>query len=88
MIKKKSNIKIWQKLKGNILKIVSNPKKGTIKVYNEKGKLIIKKTNLTAQQVRDVEDNVLIFMTNRLNSVGNRQQNKDQFDPLPVVVAE
>jgi hypothetical protein len=47
--KKPKNIWAWLQSKATILKIVSNPKNGTIKIYNKKGKIIIKKTNLTKE---------------------------------------
>ena len=60
---KTARIKKWLQSKGNILKIVSNPKRGTIKIYDEKGKILMKKTNLTKEQILTVEESFLGFTT-------------------------
>ena len=76
----KKLISLIQK-KGKILKIVSNSKKGTIKVYNESGKLMMKKTNLSRDNVETIEDNLVGFITNKLND--SKQDTKDEsFDPM------
>ena len=81
MTKKNSNIWTWLQAKGKIFKVVSNPAKGTIKVYNEKGKLLMKKTNLSKKQVESVEDSFLSFAVNKLNSFDIKHQ-KEDFDPM------
>ena len=81
MIKKNSIIWTWLKTKGKIFKVVSNPAKGTIKVYDEKGKLLMKKTNLSKKQVELVEDSFLSFVVNKLNSFDIKHQ-KEDFDPM------
>lgn len=80
MIKKTKNIIAWLQSKATILKIVSNPKNGTIKIYNKKGKIIIKKTNLTKEQVKTVEESLLRYATKKLSETNNRQNEK--FDPM------
>jgi hypothetical protein len=79
--KKNSNIWTWLKAKGKIFKVVSNPAKGTIKVYDEKGKLLMKKTNLSKKQVELVEDSFLSFVVSKLNSFDIKYQ-KEDFDPM------
>ena len=80
MSKKSNNILAWLQSKATILKIVSNPKNGTIKIYNKKGKIIIKKTNLTKEQVKTVEENLLGYATKKLNDTDDKQNEK--FDPM------
>ena len=67
--------------KGKILKIVSNSKKGTIRVYNETGKLMMKKTNLSRDNVEKIEDNLVGFITNKLND-SNSNTEEESFDPM------
>ena len=63
------------------MKIVSNSKKGTIRVYNENGRLMMKKTNLSRDNVEKIEDNLVGFITNKLND--SKQDTKDEsFDPM------
>lgn len=81
MAEETKNIWAWLQAKGNILKVVSNPRKGTIKVYTEKGKLVMKKTNLTKEQIETIEDNFLGFIAKKLNTT-NRTSKKESFDPM------
>ena len=81
MTKKNSSIWTWLKTKGKIFKVVSNPAKGTIKVYDEKGKLLMKKTNLSKKQVELVEDSFLSFVVSKLNGFDIKHQ-KEDFDPM------
>jgi len=83
MAKKTESIWAWLQAKGKILKVVSNPARGTIKIYNEKGKLLMKKTNLSKEQVELVEDSFLSFFANKLNSFDIKHQ-KEDFDPMVV----
>lgn len=80
MILKNENIWSWLKSKGNILKIVTNPNKGTIKVYDEKGKIIIKKTNLTKEQVKIIEESFIEHVAIKLNKINHK--NKEKYDPM------
>ena len=68
--------------KGNVLKIVSNSKRGTIKVYNTKGELLLKKTNLTKEQVETIQDSFLGYITNKLNTSGRKKIKRESFDPM------
>lgn len=82
MAKKTESIWTWLQARGKILKVVSNPNKGTIKVYDESGKILMKKTNLTKDQVEMVEDSFLGFVAKKLNEVNVKQHRKEQFDPM------
>jgi hypothetical protein len=81
MAKKTESIWTWLKAKGKIFKVVSNPAKGTIKVYDKKGKLLMKKTNLSKKQVELVEDSFLSFVVSKLNGFDIKHQ-KEDFDPM------
>ena len=81
MSKEKTNILSFLQKKAKILKIVSIPKIGTIKVYNEKGELVFKKINLTKEQIETLEDSFLGFIINKLNTI-NRKSKKETYDPM------
>jgi len=49
----------WQQASGKVFRVVSDAKKGYIRVYNEEGTLIMKKTHLTKDQVKIIEHNFL-----------------------------
>ena len=82
MKNKTARIKKWLQCKGNILKIVSNPKRGTIKIYDEKGKILMKKTNLTKEQILTVEESFLGFIDKKLNDMSIKQKQDENFDPM------
>ena len=50
---------LWQQASGKMFRVISDAKKGYIRVYNEEGTLIMKKTNLTKDQVKIIEHNFL-----------------------------
>jgi len=75
-------IRTFLQSKGNILKIVSNPKKGMIKVYNEKGKILMKKTNLTKEQIKIIEESFLGFIFKKLNDMSTKQKKEEKYDPM------
>ena len=82
----KSNIKNIIKLfhkKANSLRVISNPEKGVVKVYDGKGKLLLKKINLTREQVESIEYSFLGFIANKLNT-SNKKLKNDSFDPMVV----
>ena len=81
MVKEKINILSFFQKKGKILKIVSIPNKGTIRVYNEKGELVLKKINLTKEQVEALEDSFLGFIIKKLNTI-NRKSKRETYDPM------
>jgi len=78
--KKIEKIRTLLQSKGHILKVVANTKKGSIKVYNKRGKIIIKKTNLTKEQVKIVEESFLSFVASKLNDINTRKKEKN--DPM------
>jgi len=74
----------WLQTKGKIFKVISDPEQGIIEVINEKGEILIRKTNLSKRQVETVEKNFLHHIAKRLNgrepSVSS--ENQDTFDPM------
>ena len=69
-------------LKNNILKIVSNPKRGTIKIYNKKGKILMKQTNLTIDQIKNIEETILGSITKKINEFKIKQKTDEKYDPM------
>jgi hypothetical protein len=76
----------WLQTKGKIFKVISSPEKGTIEVINEKGEILIRKTNLSKRQVETVEKNFLLHIAKRLNGREpvKTSENRDPFDPMIV----
>ena len=68
-------------VKGKIFKVVTNPSRGTIKVYDENGKLLMKKTNLSKEQVETIEESFLKFVTQKINDLYSKNA-LDKFDPM------
>ena len=81
MTKKNDNIWAWLQANGKIFKVVSNPKNGSIIVYDRNGNVLIKKTNLSKKQVEIVEDSFLDVVAKKLNKI-NIKSLRDQFDPM------
>jgi predicted nucleic acid-binding protein len=77
---------IWVLLqtKGKTFKVISDPEKGIIEVINEKGEILIRKTNLSKRQVETVERNFLHLIAKKLHGRehGTSLQNSDTFDPM------
>jgi len=67
------NEKIWSWIQsgGNKLKVISNRKKGSIKVINEDGKIILHEKNLTSEQLKLIEENFIKRVCNKIKNVGN-----------------
>jgi len=82
VIKKTGKPVSWSELKNNILKIVSNPKKGTIKIYNKNGKILFKQTNLTRDEIKNLEENIFSFITKKISDAKNKQKQREKFDPM------
>jgi len=82
MVKEIKNKLRFLHKKKNILKIVTNSKRGTIKVYNQKGELLLKKANLTKEQVETIEDSFLGYITNKLNTSERKKTKRESFDPM------
>ncbi|DAC72979.1 MAG TPA: hypothetical protein DSN98_02315 [Thermoplasmata archaeon] len=76
----------WLQTKGNILKVISDPERGIIEVINEKGEILIRKTNLSKRQVETVERNFLHHIAKRINGREPTRscENRDTFDPMIV----
>ena len=70
----------WYQASGNKLKVVSNAKKGFIRVYNESGEVVMEKTNLTKDQVKIVEYNFLYHVSK--NSIPRSKNIHKKFDPM------
>jgi hypothetical protein len=77
---------IWVLLqtKGKTFKVISDPEKGIIEVINEKGEILIRKTNLSKRQVETVEKNFLYHIAKKMNGQNHCKspQNSDPFDPM------
>jgi len=74
----------WLQTKGKIFKVISDPERGIIEVINEKGEILIRKTNLSKRQVETVEKNFLHLIAKRLNGrePSPSSENRDTFDPM------
>jgi hypothetical protein len=74
----------WLQTKGKIFKVISDPERGTIEVINEKGEILIRKTNLSKRQVETVEKNFLHLIAKRLHGRDPpiSTENRDSFDPM------
>ena len=75
---------IWVLLqtKGKIFKVISDPEKGIIEVINEKGEILIRKTNLSKRQVETVEKNYLHHIAKKMNGRDQGKTPTDPFDPM------
>jgi len=74
----------WLQTKGKIFKVISDPERGIIEVINEKGEILIRKTNLSKRQVETVEKNFLHNIAKKLNGRENAasHENREPFDPM------
>jgi hypothetical protein len=66
MTTKNENIWIWLQ-NGKVIKAISSVENGTIKIYDENDNLILKRTGLTKLQVKQIENNILIYGAKKLN---------------------
>ena len=66
-ISKHENIWIWLQ-NGKILKAISNVEQGTVRIYDEDDKLILKRTGLNKLQVKQIEKNILRYGAKKLNT--------------------
>jgi len=72
----------WLQTKGKIFKVISDPERGIIEVINEKGEILIRKTNLSKRQVETVEKNFLYNIAKKLNGRQTVTSSRDSFDPM------
>ena len=82
MIKKKDNIWTWLQSKGKIFKVIYNTNKGIITVYDENDKILMKKTNLTKEQIEKVEDSFLDYVAKKINNINVKRYPWELFDPM------
>jgi len=75
---------VWLQAKGKILKVISDPERGTIEVRNEEGETLIRKTDLSRRQVELIETNFLNAIAKKLNGKNEAtfRKLKDSFDPM------
>ena len=64
----KNNINIWVWLQnGRIMKAVSSIDNGTLKIYDENDKLILKRTGLNRLQIKQIENTIIKYGAKRLD---------------------
>ena len=66
MTKKKVNIWIWLQ-NGNIVKAISSPDDGTIKIYDKHDTLILRRTGLNKFQIKQIEITIVKYGAKRLD---------------------
>ncbi|MBS3778499.1 MAG: hypothetical protein KGY50_04325 [Candidatus Thermoplasmatota archaeon] len=81
MSMKTSNEKTWnwKQANGSTLKVVSNPSKGTITVYNSEGQVVLEKKNLSPEQMKIIEQHFLKVVTKKKQTY---TKNTPKFDPM------
>ncbi|MBN1281099.1 MAG: hypothetical protein JXA00_05575 [Candidatus Thermoplasmatota archaeon] len=74
----------WLQSKGKLFKVISDPERGIIEVINERGEILVRKTNLSKRQVETVERHFLHRIATRLNGrhIPASGKNSDPFDPM------
>jgi len=65
MTKKNVNIWIWLQ-NGGIIKAISSVEDGTLKIYDENDRLILKRTGLNKLQVKQIERTIIKYGAKRL----------------------
>lgn len=71
---------IWPQANGQTFRVVSHPKKGYIKVYNEKNEIVLEHKNLSPEQVKLIENQFLSVVTN--DSLQQNSMNTEHHDPM------
>lgn len=66
MENKQAHIWVWIQ-NGKIFKSISCSEDGTIRIYNEKDQLILKRTGLSKLQVKQIEHNIMRYGAKKLN---------------------
>ena len=74
----------WLQAKGRIFKVITNTQTGTIKVYDEKGNMVMEKKNMSRKQVEIVEESFLSVVAKRLNGepTSEKKYLQERFDPM------
>ena len=67
MNKNPRNIWFWIQ-NGEVYKSVSSPEDGTIFVYNQQDKLILKRAGLSKIQVKQIEENIIKYGAKKLQT--------------------
>jgi hypothetical protein len=77
---------IWMRSRKKPFKVISDPEKGIIEVYNESGEIVIRKENLSRRQVEFVEKNYLSMVARKVGDhlprVTPKPVTQDPFDPM------
>lgn len=66
MIKKNTRIWIWLQ-ENKVLKAVLNVDEGTMSIYDENDNLILRRTGLTINKVKEIEINLIRYGAKRLS---------------------
>lgn len=69
----------WMQSNGTALKVISDPKKGTIIVYNGEGQVVLEKKNLSPEQVKLIEQHFLTIVTRKKQG---HIKNTCDYDPM------
>jgi hypothetical protein len=75
----------WLQAKGKTFKVISDPEKGIIEVINDKGEILIRKTNLSKRQVEIVEKNFLYKIAKKMTGRGpirSEPSDHEPYDPM------
>ncbi|HVQ00798.1 MAG TPA: hypothetical protein VMT57_04725 [Candidatus Thermoplasmatota archaeon] len=75
----------WLQARGKTFKVISDPEKGIIEVINEKGEILIRKTDLSKRQVELVEKHFLQHIAKKVQGRGTPQsqgRDREPFDPM------
>jgi len=64
---KPKNIWFWIQ-NGEVYKSISSPEEGTICIYNQQDKLILKRTGLSKIQVKRIEENIIKYGAKKIKS--------------------
>ena len=67
MTDKPKNIWFWMQ-NGEVYKSISSPEEGTICIYNQQDKLILKRTGLSKIQVKRIEENIIKYGAKKIQS--------------------
>ena len=66
MTQKNVNIWIWLQ-NGKLIKAITSPDDGTLKIYDERDRLVIKRTGLNKLQVKQIENTIVKYGAKRLD---------------------